>query len=90
MATAPLPSMFGGPAFQPDHVVLLQLQFGGVFDGDDAFVCGNEGGQNVEQGGLAGARAAGDDDVQPGLDAGVKHARPSPERSEPKPIRSRP
>ena len=25
-------------AFQPHHMLLLQLQFGRVFDGDDAFV----------------------------------------------------
>ena len=34
--TAPLPSRFGGTGFQARHVRLLQLQFGRVFDGDDA------------------------------------------------------
>ena len=36
MVIAPLPSMFGGPALQPDDVLLLQLQLDGVLDGDDA------------------------------------------------------
>ena len=66
---APLPSMFGGPGFQPDDVVLLQLQFGGVLDGDDAFVVRDEARQRVEQRRLAATGAAGDDDVEPGLDA---------------------
>ncbi len=39
---SPLPSMLGGPRFQPDDVLLLQLQFGGVFDGDHALLVGNE------------------------------------------------
>ena len=30
------PSIFGGPGFQPDDVLLLQLQFGGVLNGDNA------------------------------------------------------
>ena len=72
MVTSPLPSVFGGPAFQPHHVVLLDLEFDGVLDGHDALVGGQEGGQHVEQRGLAGAGAAGDDDVQLGLDAGVE------------------
>ena len=60
------------PALQPHHVLLLELQLDGVLDGDDALVVGDEGGQHVEQGGLAGAGAAGDDDVQLRLDAGVQ------------------
>ena len=56
------------PRFQPHDVVLLQLQFGRVFDRHDAVVVGNEARQRIEQRRLAGAGAAGDDDVQPGLD----------------------
>ena len=40
---------------------LLQLKLGGVFDGDQALLLGDEAGQRVEHGGLAGAGAAGDD-----------------------------
>ena len=57
------------PRFQPDDVVLLQLQFGRVLDGDDALVVRDEARQRVEQRRLAATRAAADDDVQPGLDA---------------------
>ena len=49
--------------FQPHHVRLLQLQFGGVFAGDDAFVVLDELRQAVQQRGLAGAGAAGDQHV---------------------------
>ena len=56
------------PGFQPHHVVLLQLQFGRVFDRDDAVGVGNEARQRVQQRRLAGAGAAGNEDVQPGLD----------------------
>ena len=70
MVTSPLPSMFGGPRLQRDHVLLAQLQLGGVLDGDDALVVRDEDGEHVEQRRLAGAGAAGDDDVQPRDDAG--------------------
>ena len=49
----------GRPRFQAHHVRLLQLQFGGVFAGDDALVVVDELGQTVEQRGLAGTGAAG-------------------------------
>ena len=39
----------GGPRFHARHVRLLQPQFGGVFDGDDALVFGDEAGERVEQ-----------------------------------------
>ncbi len=64
----PLAFDVGRPGLQPHDVVLLQLQFRGVFDRDDAVGVGDEAGQRVEQRRFAGARAAGDDDVQPGLD----------------------
>src|SRR5581483_10218130 len=53
----------GRPGFQPHHVRLLQLQFGGVFAGDDALVGVDETGQAVQQRGLTRAGAAGDDGV---------------------------
>ena len=49
--------------FEPDHVRLLKLQLGRVLAGDDTLVAVDEVGQAVEQGCLAGAGAAGDDDV---------------------------
>ena len=47
--------------FQPHDVLLLELQFGRVFDRDDALVVRNEARQRVEQRRFAGAGAAGDD-----------------------------
>ena len=47
----------GGPGFQADHVLLLHLEFGRVFDGDDALVIGDEAGQDIEEHGLAGTGA---------------------------------
>ena len=43
----------GRPCFQAHNVRLLQLQFGGVFAGDDALVIVDELGQSVQQLGLA-------------------------------------
>jgi hypothetical protein len=45
-----------GPGFQPRHMRLLQLQFGRVFDGDNALLRRDKEGERVEQGGFAGAR----------------------------------
>ena len=53
-------------------MVLLELELGRVLDGDDALVGGDEGGQHVQRGGLAGAGTAGDDDVEPPAHAGVE------------------
>ena len=55
----------GRPRFQADHVRLLELQFGGVLAGDDALVLVDELGETVQQRGLAGAGAAGDERVDP-------------------------
>lgn len=57
-----------GAGFEADNMVLAEAEFGGVLDGDDAFVGGNEGGEDIEEGGFAGAGAAGDDDVLPVAD----------------------
>ena len=62
-------------AFQPDHVLLLELELHGVLDGYDPLVRRDEPGQDVEEGGLSRAGAAGDDDVHPGHDAGVQELR---------------
>ena len=42
MVTCPLPSELGGRDSRRNDVRLLQLEFGRVLDGDDAFVVGNE------------------------------------------------
>ena len=57
--TAPLPSMLGGARFQADDVFLLELQFGRVFDGDDALGVGNVSREHIEQSCFAGAGSAG-------------------------------
>ncbi len=59
------------PRFHPEHMILAQLQFGGVLDGDDPFVGGHERRQHVQAGRLARTGAAADHDVQP-----AAHARP--------------
>jgi hypothetical protein len=38
----------GRPRFQTDHMPLTQEQFGRVFDGDDAFVFGDETREHVQ------------------------------------------
>ena len=53
----------GRAGFQPHHMRLLQLKFGGVFAGDDALVMLDELGQAVQQRGLAGTGTAGDQHV---------------------------
>ena len=60
---------------EPADVLLVELQLGGVLDGDDPLVDRDEAGADVEQRGLAGAGAAGDDDVGPGQDAGLDEGR---------------
>ena len=64
MATWPVPSADGGPGLEVDHVGLLELELGGVLDRDDALAVGDERRQHVEVGGLAGAGAAGHEDVE--------------------------
>ena len=48
-------------------MVLLELELGRVLDRDDAVVGLDEAGERVQQGRLARAGAARDDDVEPGL-----------------------
>src|SRR6266852_4177655 len=51
---------------------LAQPQLGRVLNGYDALVFRNVGGKHVQQRGLSGARSAGDDDIQPPLDAALQ------------------
>ena len=53
----------GRTRFERNRCSWLSLQLGGVFDRDDALAVRNEIRQHVEQRRLAGAGAAGDDDV---------------------------
>ena len=62
----------GRASLEGDHVLLAQLELGGVLDGDDALVLGDEAGEHVERGRLARPGAAGDDDVEPARDAGAR------------------
>ena len=52
------------PGFQTHDVALLQLQLSRVFNGDDTFFFRNEARHGVQHRSLAGAGAAGDNDVQ--------------------------
>ena len=74
--TSPLPSMFGGPALEPDDVALLQAQLGGVLDRHDALVVGDHRRQHVEQRRLPAAGAAAHEDVGAALDAGAEEVAP--------------
>src|ERR1035438_981808 len=67
----------GGAGFQAHHVALLQLQLGGVFDGDDALLLRDETRERVQHGGLARAGTARNHDIQPRLHAAaheIEHA----------------
>ncbi len=44
-----------GPALQTDHVALLHLQFGRVFDGHNSFFVGDVSRQHVQEGRFSGA-----------------------------------
>ena len=59
------------PSLHPPDMRKLQLQFGGVFDGDDSFLGRNVSRQGIQQGGFTGPRAARDDKRYPSL-----HGRP--------------
>ena len=72
LANGSLAFEVGRTALQPGHVLLLDLQFGGVFDGDDALGGGDESGEDVEQRGFARAGAAGDDNVEPRADCAAQ------------------
>ena len=63
----------GRPRFHARHMRLLQLQLGGVLDGDQALVFRNEGRQRVEHRRLAGAGAARDDRRLARMHGGGEH-----------------
>ena len=71
MVTSPFALDVRRAGLEAHHVLLVELQLDRVLDRDDALVAGNEARQHVEQRGLAGAGAAGDEDVETALD----HAR---------------
>ncbi len=76
MLTCAAPFDVGRPRFERRRGANgCSLQLGGVFDRDDALVVGNEVRQHVEERRLAGAGAAGDDDVLALLDADLEKRR---------------
>ena len=75
MVIWPLPSMLAGRVSSWTTWCWLQLQLGGVLDGDDALVLGDEARDDVEQRGLARAGAAGDDDVRRAVHAASRGTR---------------
>ena len=60
----------GRAGFEADDVLLLELQFGRVFDGDDALGVRDVSGKNVEKRGFAGAGTAGNEQIQAALHHG--------------------
>ena len=64
MRISPWPSMFGGPRLERDHVLLLELELGGVLDRDDSLVAGDERRDRVQRRRLTGAGTTGDEHVQ--------------------------
>ncbi len=62
----------GRPRLHAPDMRLLQLKLGRVFDGDEAFLVGDEGRQRVEHRRLARAGAARDDGRHPRLDGGAE------------------
>ena len=63
LADRALPFDVGRPGLQAHDVFLRELQFGRVFDGDQALVLRNVLRQDVQERRLAGAGAAGDQDA---------------------------
>src|SRR2546430_12345354 len=53
------------PRLHPPDMWKLQLQFGGVFDGDDSFLGRNVSRQGVQQGRFTATGAARDDERYP-------------------------
>ncbi len=77
IALTDLPASFdiGRAGLQGEDMGLLQLEFGGVLDGDDALAGVDHARERVEQRRLAGAGAAGDDDVQAAVRDDFQEAR---------------
>src|SRR5213080_4958746 len=51
------------PSFKTNKVVLVHLNFGGVFDEENSFIARNEFPKDIKERCLPGPRAAGDQDV---------------------------
>ena len=60
------------PGLEAQHVVLLQLELGGVLDGDDALRIGDRLRERVQERRLARARPAGDQEVELGEHAALE------------------
>src|SRR5271165_1651899 len=60
------------PGFKADQVVLVHLNFGGVFDKQDSFIRGNEFPKNIQERCFPGSRATGDQDVFASENIGLK------------------
>ena len=58
--------------FELDHVALLQLEFGGVLNGDDPFLLRDEAGEGVQRGRFTRTGAAGNQNGRLGLHGGRK------------------
>src|SRR5262249_10834384 len=58
------------PGFQPDDMLLFQLQFSGVLDGHDTVGVRDVSREDIQQSRFAGAGTARDDDIEPSLDHG--------------------
>src|ERR1035441_383628 len=63
LANGALPFNVGRAGFKAHDVLLRKLQFGGVFNGDDALALRVIVRENVEEGGFSGASAAGDEEA---------------------------
>ena len=72
LAHRPLAFEVGRPRLEPYHVRLLELQFGGVFDGHDTLFRRDERRQGVEHRRLARTGSARHHDVQPRLHHGFE------------------
>ena len=53
-----------GPRLEADQVLLAELELGGVLDGDDPLLFGDEAREDVEQGGLSRSGSSRDQDVE--------------------------
>src|SRR6266436_1266467 len=53
------------PSFKTNKVVLIHLNFGGVFDEENSFIGRNEFPENIQERCLASSRTSGDQNVSP-------------------------
>src|SRR6202011_236996 len=62
----------GWAGFHAANMLLVELQLGGIFDGDDALVGRDERGADVEERRLPGAGSTRDQEVRSRHDAGLE------------------